>query len=67
MTVVNEKLKNDLEASEGKLKKSEASLSHQIKVTKNLELVLERLQNGKHDCKRCSFLLILLSLFEFKL
>jgi hypothetical protein len=39
LVITKEKLKE-------KLKQAEENLNHQIKVTKNLELVLERLQNG---------------------
>lgn len=39
LVIAKEKLKE-------KLKQAEENLNHQIKVTKNLELVLERLQNG---------------------
>ena len=46
LSLFNEKLKKDFEQTDEKLKKSEGNLNHQIKVTKNLELVLERLQNG---------------------
>lgn len=45
----NQELKNERDKLKITLKKTEESLNHQIKVTKNLELVLERLQNGKKN------------------
>ena len=47
LTELNLKLKAENVEIGEKLKKSESELSHQVKVIKNLELVLERLQNGK--------------------
>jgi hypothetical protein len=41
-----QELKNERDKLKDRLKQSEDNLNHQIKVTKNLELVLERLQNG---------------------
>lgn len=46
-----QEIKNDRDKLKDRLKQSEENLNHQIKVTKNLELVLERLQNGKHLIK----------------
>jgi hypothetical protein len=43
----NQELKSDNDKLKDKVKQTEESLNHQIKVAKNLELVLERLQNGK--------------------
>lgn len=48
LNVYNQKLKKEKEKLEEQLSKTEANLAHQTKVTKNLELVLERLQNGKY-------------------
>lgn len=45
----NQRLKKENELLEEKFNKSESSLNHQIKVTKNLELVLERLQNDQNN------------------
>jgi hypothetical protein len=45
----NQELKNERDKLKATFKKTEESLNHQIKVTKNLELVLERLQNGKKN------------------
>ena len=42
----NQELKKEKESLKERLKQTEESLNHQTKVTKNLELVLERLQNG---------------------
>ncbi len=44
---INLDIKNEKDRLKEKLKQTEESLNHQIKVTKNLELVLERLQNGE--------------------
>lgn len=43
----NQDLVETREKLKDRVKQAEDSLSHQVKVTKNLELVLERLQNGK--------------------
>ena len=43
----NAELKSERDKLREKLKQSEETLSHQVKVSKNLESVLERLQNGK--------------------
>ncbi len=43
---INLDIKNEKDKLKEKLKQTEDNLNHQIKVTKNLELVLERLQNG---------------------
>ena len=49
MNQINLDLKNEKEKLSEKLKQTEENLNHQVKVTKNLELVLERLQNGIHE------------------
>ncbi len=49
VTEQNQQLKRDNERLNEELKKSEASVAHQIKVTKNLELVLDRLQNDQNN------------------
>lgn len=54
-----QEIKNDRDKLKDRLKQSEENLNHQIKVTKNLELVLERLQNGKHLIKLLFFKRIL--------
>lgn len=46
---INLDLKNEKEKLSEKLKQTEENLNHQVKVTKNLELVLERLQNDKES------------------
>lgn len=43
----NQDLVETREKLKDRVKQAEDSLSHQVKVTKNLELVLERLQNGR--------------------
>lgn len=50
LSQLNQELKNEKEKLKEKLKQSEENLNHQIKVAKNLELVLERLQNGFYKC-----------------
>lgn len=47
----NQELKIEKDKLKERLKKTDESLSHQTKVTKNLELVLERLQNGYYYFK----------------
>lgn len=49
LNIYNQKLKKEKEKLEEQLKKSETNLTHQTKVTQNLELVLERLQSGNYE------------------
>ena len=44
----NLEMKAERDKLKERLKQSEESLAHQVKVIKNLELVLERIQNGFH-------------------
>ena len=46
-TQLNQELKSERDKLKERVKQSEENLAHQVKVTKNLELVLERIQNGK--------------------
>ena len=43
----NEQLRDESERLRDRLRQAEEALGHQVKVAKNLELVLERLQNGE--------------------
>jgi seryl-tRNA synthetase len=47
-THYNKEIRAERDRLKERLKQAEENLAHQVKVTKNLELVLERIQNGTY-------------------